>query len=83
MNNRKFVKRDYWNREETHRPYQNIVHTEEDEREVGYVLEALINYLEDGAEFTISIMATGKRHPGKWKLTAPHTYSRVDDEGLA
>lgn len=87
----KFVKRDYWDANGTHRPYRNRCHefvdgeegpsadplNLEPKKERAFVPNAL-EALPDGTVFRVEIIPTGEQAPGHYQLTEPHKYSRVD-----
>lgn len=77
----KFIYREYWNEDETHAFYENILHTADDEKfaqvsELKRLFEAA--EVEDGDEIEITVKKTGRRVDAVWKYTAPHTYSKVE-----
>lgn len=80
---RTFIFRNHWNENETHCPYQNILHDKND-KEVCQLsqLEDLFDAAEvkDGDEIEIIVRKTGKRPFGAriWKLLEPHKYGPVE-----
>ena len=78
----KFIYRHYWNEDETHAFYQNMLHTTDDKKfaQVSQ-LEKLFEAadVKDGDEIEIIVRKTGNRPFDKiWKSTAPHVYSPVE-----
>lgn len=69
---RRFIctKRDYWSKDRTERPYQNIAHTAEDARPIGpsrSLVEAMLGEFDDGAILEITVVDRGSRHAGVWQ----------------
>lgn len=80
----RYIYRDYWNAEQTHRPYCNEIHDLKDEKLFQlYHLEPLFTKagIADGDEIEIIVRKTGNRPFGNriWKLIEPHRYGPVDD----
>lgn len=73
--------RHYWSGKD--RPYRFLLHSKEDSRAFSLqdaIQEALeVECCEDGDEVCVIIEKTGRRTSGQWRLTAPHTYTKVED----
>lgn len=73
--------RDYWNGDMTHRPYRNMMHDADTDKELWQIeqLEQAFRdaKAENGDEVEIVVRKTGRRPFGNrvWKLTEPHTYA--------
>ncbi len=84
---RRWTYLEYWDTQETHRPYRNMVamtqsEKVEDHRQIDALRELFQEAgLQSGEEFLISIRKTGNRPFGdrRVRLVAPHTY-RMDAE---
>ena len=78
-----FIYRNYWNEDESHRPYRNMLHDGNDKR-CGLATEIESMFADagavDGDEVEIIIRCTGNRPFGGriWKLLKAHTYGPVD-----
>lgn len=75
----KVVVRDYWNKEFSHRPYQMVLHNNEDKSlstcdVLGSLLESV--GARDGDEVEVCVTITGARPFGnrRWCLQSPNKY---------
>lgn len=82
----RFIKRDYWNEHGNHRPYRNMVHDENDEARFQLCnLDELLECVEDGEEFEITVRPTRRRPFGerRYRYQRAHTYEPETDEQMA
>lgn len=83
----KFVYRDYWNEEQNHNPYTDMIHDLND-RKVLQLNSALHHLypddLKDGDEIEITITKTGNRPFGDRRIVwqKAHTYGLETDEQM-
>lgn len=80
----RFIYRDYWNSKQSERPYQGVIHGNDDEPiDIQTALEAMLADagMQDGDEFELVVRRTGKRPYSDriWKKTAPHIYEPVEN----
>lgn len=83
----RFVYRDYWNEDQSHRPYRDMMHNSNDDN-VFQLNEALHDLypddLKDGDEIEITITKTGNRPFGDRRIVwqKAHIYDAETDEQM-